>query len=97
MKSTLHGITRFIRIDYKKIIPSYLLPSPKSRDDIPQLLLGLQHIYIHKNTFNQVIDILEKSISPDKDHGNGRPGMDLWKILVLQTSTIKHNRKAKTT
>lgn len=55
----------------------------KSRDDIPQLLLGLQHIYIHKNTFNQVVDILEKSISPNKDHGNGRPGMGLWKILVL--------------
>jgi len=63
----------------------------KSRDDIPQLLLGLQHIYIHKNIFTQVLDILEKHISPDKDHGNGRPGMDLWKILVLGVLRLNLN------
>ncbi len=63
----------------------------KSRDDIPQLLLGLQHIYIHKKIFSQVLDILEKYISPDKDHRNGRPGMDLWKILVLGVLRLNLN------
>jgi hypothetical protein len=63
----------------------------KSRDDIPQLLLGLQHIYIHKNIFTQVLDILENHISPGKDHRNGRPGMDLWKILVLGVLRLNLN------
>lgn len=63
----------------------------KSRDDIPQLLLGLQHIYIHKNIFTQVLNILESHISPDKDYDNGRPGMDLWKILVFGVLRLNLN------
>ena len=63
----------------------------KSRDDIPQLLLGLQYIYIHKSTFAQVLDILRKNIFPNKDHKNGRPGMDLWKILVLGVLRLNLN------
>ena len=63
----------------------------KSRDDIPQLLLGLQHIYIKKNIFSQVLDILDNHVSPYKDHGNGRPGMDLWKILVLGVLRLNLN------
>jgi hypothetical protein len=63
----------------------------KSRDDIPQLLLGLQYIYIHKNIFTQVVDILKNHICSDKDHGNGRPGMDLWRILVLGVLRLNLN------
>ncbi len=63
----------------------------KSRDDIPQLLLGLQHIYIHKNIFTQVLDIMEKGILADKDKEVGRPGMDLWKILVLGVLRLNLN------
>ena len=55
----------------------------KSRDDIPQLLMGLQFIYTQKETKEKIFRILEKQIAPNSSKENGRPGMELWKILVL--------------
>ena len=60
---------------------------PKSRDDIPQLLRGLQHIYTNPALRARVFAILEE-IVPAGVHGQadtstGRPGMEQWKILVL--------------
>ena len=60
---------------------------PKSRDDIPQILCGLQYIYTTPELREAVFAILEEVIpqgvegkaSPD----TGRPGMEQWKILVL--------------
>jgi len=63
----------------------------KSRDDIPPLLLGLQHIYTTPDLREAVFEILEEKISPDTDHQNGRPGMDLWKILVLGVLRVNLN------
>jgi len=55
----------------------------KSRDDIPPLLLGLQYIYTDKELRTKVFEILEQKITPNTDKNNGRPGMELWKILVF--------------
>jgi len=55
----------------------------KSRDDIPQLLRGLQYIYINDELRNAVFTLLENHIQPDKSNNNGRPGMNLWNILVM--------------
>ena len=62
---------------------------PKSRDDIPQLLRGLQHIYTEPALRERVFTILQEVI-PDRakgegkaDAGTGRPGMEQWRILVL--------------
>jgi len=66
-----------------------------SRDDIPTILLGLQHIYTHLPLRKAVFKILEEVI-PHKeaddtvnpvavDANKGRPGMDQWCILVLGT------------
>ena len=60
---------------------------PKSRDDIPQILCGLQFIYTTPELREAVFAILEEVIpqgvegkaSPD----TGRPGMEQWKILVM--------------
>ncbi len=54
----------------------------KSRDDIPQILRGLQHVYVNTELRNLVFRLLETQIQPDIDQNNGRPGMDLWKIFV---------------
>jgi len=62
-----------------------------TRDDIPPLLLGLQHIFINTEIRDQVFSVLEETISPDKNHNNGRPGMDLWKILVLGVLRLNLN------
>jgi IS5 family transposase len=56
-----------------------------SRDEIPQLLRGLQHIYTNAAVRRRVFDILLALVPPEVQIDNGRNGMDLWKILVLGT------------
>jgi hypothetical protein len=64
---------------------------PKSRDDIPQLLRGLQHIYCNPEIREEVFKILETAIPEGVDRNNGRPGMELWKIFVLGTLRLNLN------
>ena len=55
----------------------------RSRDEIPKLLMGLQHIYTTPELKEEVFKILETMIPKGIDPRNGRPGMYLWQILVL--------------
>ena len=62
---------------------------PKSRDDIPQLLRGLQHLYTDLPLRERVFKILEELL-PERvgaegkaNPNTGRPGMAQWTILVL--------------
>lgn len=57
--------------------------NPKSRDDIPQILRGLQYLYTNEDIRNEIFQLLQDVIPSDVDANNGRPGMDLWKILVM--------------
>ena len=57
----------------------------KSRDDFPALLIGLQELYRNEATRERVFELLETMAVPDVSHDTGRPGMDLWTILVLGT------------
>ena len=61
------------------------------RDEIPQLLLGLQTIYTDQQVRDSIFEILENIIPKNIDAGNGRPGMNLWKILVLGTLRLNCN------
>ena len=54
----------------------------KSRDDIPKILRGLQHLYIDLALRTRLFALLEEHIAPKVDKHNGRPGMTLWRILV---------------
>jgi hypothetical protein len=62
----------------------------QSRDEIPKLLMGLQYIYRTPPIREKVFKVL-KQIVPKKSHETGRPGMDLWKILVLGTLRLNCN------
>ena len=62
----------------------------QSRDEIPKLLMGLQYIYHTAPIREKVFKVL-KQIVPKKSHETGRPGMDLWKILVLGTLRLNCN------
>ena len=62
----------------------------ESRDEIPKLLMGLQHIHRTPHLRKKVSEVL-KQIVPRKSQGTGRPGMDLWKILVLGTVRLNCN------
>jgi hypothetical protein len=61
------------------------------RDEIPQLLLGLQFIYRNREIRQEVFRILERITPKEVDADRGRPGMDLWKILVLGTLRLNCN------
>lgn len=63
----------------------------KSRDDIPQLLLGIQYIYTHPELRDEVFSLLQKVIVPGNDSNNGRPGMEQWKIFVLGVLRLNLN------
>ena len=63
----------------------------RSRDEIPKLLKGLQYIYCTPELREEVFKILEGIIPEKIDTGTGRPGMELWKILVLGTIQLNCN------
>jgi len=54
----------------------------KSRDDIPQILRGLQHLYRDASLRAKLFQLLESEIAPKIDKQIGRPGMTLWSIFV---------------
>ena len=54
----------------------------KSRDELPPLLAGLQWIWTHPTLKAEIFVLLEGKILAGKP-ATGRPGMDLWQILVL--------------
>jgi hypothetical protein len=62
----------------------------ESRDEIPKLLMGLQYIYSTPAIREKVFNVL-KQVVPKKSYESGRPGMDLWKILVLGTLRLNCN------
>ena len=61
-----------------------------SRDDIPQVLRGLQYIFLNPILLEQVLKILE-GLFPKIDLDNGRPGMDMWSILVMGVLRLNLN------
>jgi len=64
---------------------------PRSRDEIPKLLRGLQEIYCNRKVRDAVFTALRDLIPEGVDANNGRRGMDLWKILVLGTLRLSCN------
>jgi IS5 family transposase len=55
----------------------------RCRDEIPKVMLGLQHIYCNPEIREKVFKLLQELIPGNISTDNGRPGMNLWKILVL--------------
>lgn len=60
----------------------------KSRDELPPVLLALQYIFNTHSISEEVFSLLEKKIISGKKN-TGRPGMDLWHILVL--AVVRHS------
>lgn len=54
----------------------------KSRDELPPILAGLQWIFQTPEINEQVFALLESKVIAGKK-ATGRPGLDLWPILVL--------------
>jgi IS5 family transposase len=64
---------------------------PKSRDDIPRILRGLQYVYTNAALRKEIFQLLADKIAPEVDKGNGRPGMTLWRILVCGVMRLDLN------
>jgi len=62
-------------------IERVVLPA-RSRDELPPVLAGLQWVFQTPELNGQIFDLLEKKVVGDKK-ATGRPGLDLWHILVL--------------
>ncbi len=54
----------------------------KSRDEMPPVLVALQQIFVTAELNEKIFLLLEEKINNSKKK-TGRPGMDLWHILVL--------------
>ena len=89
MRKVMENQLKLGQVDISKIYIDL-----QCRDEIPQVLLGLQAIYSNKTTREQVFSILNEVIPRNLDANNGRPGMDLWNILVL--GAIRLNYKMMT-
>lgn len=63
----------------------------RARDEVPKLLMGLQYLYCTPDIRNKIFELLEKLIPEKTSSKKGRPGMDLWKILVLGTIRLNCN------
>jgi len=63
----------------------------RSRDEIPKLLLGLQYIWCTPEVREKVFEILENIVPVETRSDTDRPGMELWKILVLGTLRLNCN------
>ena len=63
----------------------------RSRDEIPRLLRGLQYIYCTLEVREKVFAVLREMIPAGVSAGTGRPGMELWKVLVMGTLRLSCN------
>ena len=55
----------------------------KCRDVIPTLLGGLQYLYSQETLRDRLFALLDEFILPGINKKVGRPGMDMWSILVM--------------
>ena len=62
-----------------------------SRDEIPQILIGLKHIFENKPLRDKIFEVLLKAVPEEIDINRGRRGMDLWTVLVLGTVRLNCN------
>jgi hypothetical protein len=62
-----------------------------SRDDIPQILKGLQYIFLTPALRQEVFTLLNGVFPPELDLNNGRPGMDRWSIFVMGVLRLSLN------
>jgi hypothetical protein len=62
-------------------IERIVLPA-QSRDELPPILAGLQWIWSHPALREDIFQLLERAVLAGKK-ATGRPGMELWQILVL--------------
>jgi len=62
----------------------------RSRHELPEILKGLQHIFVDPALSEVVFSLLDSEINSGKQ-ATGRPGMTLWEILVMGSVRLALN------
>ena len=83
MRKTIDEQAKIGEVDIKDIVIDM-----KCRDEMPKILLGLQHIYTKTDVRKKIFAILNDAIPNKIDKKNGRPGMMLWQIFVMATVKV---------
>lgn len=75
--------TQNIQLQIGEIDVSEITIELNNRDEIPQLLRGIQFIYKNNKLLNSILKIMKEIFPENTSLDNGRPGMTLWQIFVL--------------
>ncbi len=76
--------------DEKEDLIENLIIDTNTRDDIPNILKGLQHIYTNKKLLDKILTVMKKLFSIPQ-MTIGRLGMSLWSIFVLAVLPVNLN------
>ncbi len=72
------------KIEFDKIHIENIELNLKSRDDIPALLIGIQHLYRDKSFRLRLFELMDEYILPYIiDLKVDRPDVEMWRILVM--------------
>ncbi len=80
-----------VQLEIGDIAIEDIVIDPKCRDEIPQILFGLQALYKDREVREKIFQILEKLNPEGINTDFGRPGMHLWTIFVLATFKLINN------
>ena len=71
-------------MQFGQVVVGDIRPDPKSRDDIPAVLMRLVCVYTDKR--EELFGLSETLIRPGTNRRVDRRGMDLWRVLGLGVS-----------
>ncbi len=71
------------QMEFGEIVIGKIHIEAKSRGDIPAVLKGIQHIYTDPQIHWWIFALLTEQVCPGINLKMGRPGMDLWRVLVV--------------
>ena len=70
-------------MEFGEIVIGEIHIEAKSRDDIPAALKGVRHIYTDSQIRQRIFALLTEQVRPGINLKMTRPGMELWRVLVL--------------
>ena len=84
MRAKIQTVFEKTQMEFGQITIPEIKINIHSRDQVPQILVALQHLYSDKETLLQVLQAIETEITTKRciASDKGRKGMDYWHIFV---------------
>ena len=71
------------QMEFGEIAIGEIHTQAKSRDDLPAMRKGIQHIYVSPQIRRRIFALLTEQTHPGINLKMWRPSMDLWRVLVV--------------